>query len=1552
MAKRNRRFQVRRNTRWLLQEIGKNWTSAAGNRINRSIQFEPLERRELMATDFFASTANLAAVAGTSNMAPTALQSTVLTSGLHGEGEAAPDLVGFAKALTAANAKFYGADWCPHCTDQKELFAEGANYLPFVEVTNPDRSPNTIATQQNITSYPTWKFANGQVATGIQTLEQLSTLSGVAIPTSSDPTFVEIPDQTVLFRSPLHIPVDTYDPNGGPLTVVVESSNPSIISAELVTNPKSVRVVVDNFGEMVFRLFPTEAPRAVARFEELVNDGFYDEMSATERIIFHRVIDNFVIQAGDPTGTGSGGSSLGPFDDQFNVNLQHNRTGVLSYAKSSDDTNDSQFFITEGPQRHLDFNHSIFGQLVEGEAVRQAISRTAVSSSRPTNDVVINSMEIFNDNQNGLIRLKSQGTTGSSTITVRVTNATGQTFTRTFVATAAADTTNGSPFLNDITVPAIAPGQTVNIQLTAQDKEGDSIFYDASRQGSVPYVFNVNNSTGLLSVTAPQNFTGPFSLAVGVRAASASSTSDLFDTQTITFNVAGTSSAPTGVDLLAITDSGVSDSDNITNVGNMQFTISGTTAGATVELKVGSQVIGSAQATGATTTITSNVGSLLGAGTYAVVATQTISGQTSASSPVLNVTFDNTPPVAIAASGLPTQANVGNELRVDLVHPDEGNGLRYVLENAPAGMTINSQTGELVWTPTTAQLGPQTATLRLLDVAGNSQAQVMAINVAETALIGVQLQVLSTTGSPLTSLTLNQEFNLRIVVEDLRVGGSGIGDGVFSAYMDLVYDAAKVELVGTSPITFDSLFGNGRASDITTLGVIEEVGAFSSQTNGPGRDPQTVFTVRMRAKVGGTAFFSVNPAETAGRGFAVFRQDTAVPSARVGFGTATVAIAQNFTVSPDVVSVNEDSTNTTINVLANDTIVPGSNAVLTVQSVSATSQGGTVSIASNGTSVLYQPPANFNGVDTFTYTVRDQSGATETGTVTVNVQPINDNPVATNDSITTVRSGDSNVFLDVLSNDNSGPDTGETLRVTAVGTASQGGTVQIDNNGIGVRYTPRSGFVGLETFTYTIGDGNGGTSTATVSVQVGPAVPPPTVVGESFTVAEDSAAVDYSVLTNDVPAQSGDTLTVTNVTATSGTVSVVNNSTQVRYVPNANFSGVDRVIYTVRGSNGGTATGTMTMTVTAVNDAPTAVSDTATVLSIPNQTVNVLANDINVDTGETLTITAVTQPPSGRGTVVIAADGKSLIYSAPSTSFTGAVEFQYTLGDGSGLTATASVRLTVVNFTPRDVGVTQTGPVQGVAIEVMQLTGIDGVPVNASANVTMVGNVAQVNDTGPGTYRFTVPNLPFFVADASSADVVSGFADGNNVATPLSVGVRDPRFMDLRDFSSKNLSKGITVAVQPSHSALWYDGIRDWRSFSSVNVSLNNTASQLTIQTVDASNTTRQATLATSDPRVVLRGKDGDNHLFRIQAAPSELNFTAVPNTTNNTSSTNGLAGGEGEGSAGMRSAVPMLRSTDVDAAMATPSIATPSMGLDQAIEQVAQAPGRPVSLLDFRTRR
>src|SRR5690606_28105906 len=215
---------------------------------------------------------------------------------------------------------------------------------------------------------------------------------------------------------------------------------------------RSLKIDVNNYGEMIVQLFEDKAPLPTARIIELAQSGFFNfavnpqTSAVTNKITFHRVIDGFVIQTGDPTNTGSGGSTLGDFDDQYHPDLQHNRTGVVSYAKAFDDGNDSQFFFTEGPQRDLDFNHSVFGQLVEGDAVREGISRVPPmpgDDDKPSREIRINSVSVFEDQENGLVLLRATGLAGQQAeVTVTVTDAQGHSVSQVFQVTVAADTFN------------------------------------------------------------------------------------------------------------------------------------------------------------------------------------------------------------------------------------------------------------------------------------------------------------------------------------------------------------------------------------------------------------------------------------------------------------------------------------------------------------------------------------------------------------------------------------------------------------------------------------------------------------------------------------------------------------------------------------------------------------------------------------------------------------------------------------------------------------------------------------------------------------------------------------------------------------------------------------------------------------------------------------------------------------------------------------------------------------------------------------------------------
>lgn len=137
---------------------------------------------------------------------------------------------------------------------------------------------------------------------------------------------------------------------------------------EMVIDPKkkySATLHTDK-GDIVLELFASKVPRTVNNFVFLAREGYYDGT------LFHRVIGNFMVQGGDPTGTGRGGPGYN-FADEFDKSLRHNKPGILSMANAGPGTNGSQFFITHVPTPWLDDKHSVFGQVTEGMDVLMSI---------------------------------------------------------------------------------------------------------------------------------------------------------------------------------------------------------------------------------------------------------------------------------------------------------------------------------------------------------------------------------------------------------------------------------------------------------------------------------------------------------------------------------------------------------------------------------------------------------------------------------------------------------------------------------------------------------------------------------------------------------------------------------------------------------------------------------------------------------------------------------------------------------------------------------------------------------------------------------------------------------------------------------------------------------------------------------------------------------------------------------------------------------------------------------------------------------------------------
>ena len=151
----------------------------------------------------------------------------------------------------------------------------------------------------------------------------------------------------------------------------------SLTHAQQESNVKSSTVVFEtNQGNVEFKLFPDVAPKTVENFVGLVNKGYYNGL------IFHRVIKQFMVQGGDPTGTGSGGASLwgGKFEDEFSPTVKFDKPGILAMANAGPGTNGSQFFITTVPTPWLNNHHTIFGEVSQGYDVVQKIENTQVGA--------------------------------------------------------------------------------------------------------------------------------------------------------------------------------------------------------------------------------------------------------------------------------------------------------------------------------------------------------------------------------------------------------------------------------------------------------------------------------------------------------------------------------------------------------------------------------------------------------------------------------------------------------------------------------------------------------------------------------------------------------------------------------------------------------------------------------------------------------------------------------------------------------------------------------------------------------------------------------------------------------------------------------------------------------------------------------------------------------------------------------------------------------------------------------------------------------------------
>ncbi|MBA4801326.1 MAG: tandem-95 repeat protein [Euryhalocaulis sp.] len=549
--------------------------------------------------------------------------------------------------------------------------------------------------------------------------------------------------------------------------------------------------------------------------------------------------------------------------------------------------------------------------------------------------------------------------------------------------------------------------------------------------------------------------------------------------------------------------------------------------------------------------------------------------------------------------------------------------------------------------------------------------------------------------------------------------------------------------------------------------------------------------------------------------------------------------------------VSEDDGSTIIaNVISDHATDPDASDVLTMASIegSASNIGATVTLDSgaqiivgSGGAFRYDANGQFESLgagetatDSFTYTVTDGNGGSDTGVVRIQIEGVNDAPVAADDVDSATENGGA-ISDNVLTNDTDVES--DTLLVTEVnGAASSVGTqitlgsgalVNLAGNGAYI-YNPNGQFESLgagetatDSFTYTVSDGNGGTDTASVTVTITGANDGPSAATDSILAAEDGPSSTGNVLANDTDPDATDVLSVVNVngsasyvgttiTLGSGAQLTLNSDGSYDYDANGAFEDLaagettlDSFGYVISDGNGGTDSASVTVTITGANDAPTANDDTDSADEDgPAASGDVTINDTIDAEGEAFDVTSVNGSASNIGVQITLGTGALLTLNSDGTydyDPNGAFEylaggesatdsFTYAISDGVGGTDSATVTVTVngENDTPTATDdtdfVNEDGPsasdnalfndTDADASDSLSVVGVEGSGSNVGVQVTL-GSGATLTMAGNGTYIYN-PNDQFetlALGETATDSFTYTVSDGNGATDTATVTV-------------------------------------------------------------------------------------------------------------------------------------------------------------------------------------
>ncbi|MDQ2042392.1 Ig-like domain-containing protein [Pseudoalteromonas sp. 20-92] len=739
---------------------------------------------------------------------------------------------------------------------------------------------------------------------------------------------------------------------------------------------------------------------------------------------------------------------------------------------------------------------------------------------------------------------------------------------------------------------------------------------------------------------------------VCVQADDASSSFKKSFTVTVTDNI-----APTGHSVLITQDTITRD-----NEAALGFTLNGLESSGSFTYKVtdgSNEIIGNSRAiTGASAQVTGVNVTTLNEGTLTLSVTVSDTAGNEASDVTATIVKSyNIKPVLSGTPLATIDEDSQYSFTATLTDPDTSDIHTFSITNKPSWATFDTATGLLSGTPTDQDVGTSAnVNIKVSDGTEDSAAIIFDIEVKNTndAPVGQNFAFSLDEGALFAAIPVNGVLS-NATDDDLDSGDT--------------FTAVKVTNPSSGTVTLNS------------------DGSFSYQHDG-SESTSDSFTYQIEDAAGDksavqTVSFTVTPVED-----------------------APIVVADSITTDED--------TPVTFSVVSNDSDAEDNMVVSSAAIVDAPTKGQ-ASIA-NGI-VTYTPLSNVSGTDSFTYTVKDSTGLiSEKATVSITITPVNDAPIAINFN-EMVDEDTPTSALSIRSNATDIEDTIPTGDISVVAQPSKG-SVSVDQNDGTLIYTPTGNENGSDTFTYTIADSNGlASNTASVTVNIGAVNDRPVVVNDAVTTDEDTAT-SVAILANDSDVEdqgfNGANVLLENKGDGAGEYDFasvsVNLDGSLAITPKANINGVHSFTYTVTDSEGLTSLpATVTLSITAINDAPVAVDNTAQLQEEGQFEVNVLGNDSDVDIGDSLnasSVTIVTNPANG--SVSVLATG-AIVYT-PQANFFGDDSFTYTVEDSNAAVsniATVTMSVAPVNDKPIAVAQSQSLDEDGSILLTLVATDID-----------------------------------------------------------------------------------------------------------------------------------------------------------------------------------------------------------------------------------------------------